>query len=174
MSALQRLTTEYIEFEDRMRISGEGVHGELLAFWLTQRLLTRIIRFLVTAIEQSSTQATAKSAPDARTSALVNELAQEAAAQSLIQQPPVVASNSEKIWLVNEVDINKSDQYFTLRFKNMDAAPADVIFDHQQLRQWLVIVFNLWQKAEWPLHIWPEWITGTAKNPASKTKSAMH
>ena len=174
MSALQRLTTEFIDTEDRIRISGEGVQGELLSFWLTQRLLTRLIQFLVTSIEAVSTQKTEQGAVDARTHALVNEIQQEAAAQLITHEPPVDATKSGISWLVREVDINKTDQHYTLRFKNIGSAPADVVFDQQQLRQWLLIVFKLWQQAEWPLAIWPEWIQNTSANPARKSQSAVH
>lgn len=175
MSALQRLTTEYIEAEDRIRISGEGSQGEFLTFWLTQRLLIRLIRFIVSAIEEIPKQAKSSSAIDARTTALVNELAQEAAAQSIVPARPVDATRSGATWLVHEIDINKTQQHFTLRFKCTECPPADVTFDQQQLRQWLIIVHKLWQQAEWSLAVWPDWILNTATTPLKKIPgSAVH
>ena len=47
MSELQRITSEYIEAEDRLRLTGEVGEGETETLWLTQRLLTRLLDHLL-------------------------------------------------------------------------------------------------------------------------------
>jgi len=175
MPALQRLTTEYIDSEDRLRISGETVAGELQSFWLTQRLLLRLIRFLVDSIEESQLDSTNQGAMDARTSALFNEIAQGAALQSLPNEDPVQSTPVDATWIATDVDIANADTHITLRFKNGTKFAAEVAFDQQQLRQWLAIVFKLWELAEWPLTVWPDWIQTTAQTAAdSKKSSSVH
>lgn len=43
MPDLQRITTQYIEVEDRLRLTGELAPGEVVVLWLTQRLMHRLI-----------------------------------------------------------------------------------------------------------------------------------
>lgn len=174
MPALQRLTTEYIEQEDRIRISGEGSEGELRTFWLTQRLLCRLIRYLISTIEEVPADSETKSITDERTNALFNEMAQQSAQQQIPAQPPVIDPTLDKSCLVLAVDVSKTSQHIQLIFKNTVGQPAELMLDKIQLRQWLSILCKLWQQAEWPLSIWPEWMLNTAKKSAANTKSAMH
>lgn len=174
MPALQRLTTEYIEKEDRFRISGEDSDGELHTFWLTQRLLFRLIHVLVSAIEATPALSENKTITDDRTNALFNEMAQQAAQQQIPNQPPVVDTALDKSWLVIEVDVTKADQHVKLAFKNNIDEPTVLLLDQKQLRQWLSIVLKLWQQAEWPTSIWPDWILNTMDKTSTASKSALH
>lgn len=174
MPVLQRLTTEYIEKEDRIRISGEGKEGELVSFWLTQRLLSRLIRYLVSSIEESPSTDEPNNITDVRTNALFNEMAQQVAQQHLPAQPPVVTPEENNSWLVSEVDISKDQQHIKLVFKNTRPIHTELMLDKYQLRQWLSILFHLWQQAEWPLSVWPDWILNTSKKPAASSIMALH
>ena len=49
---LQRLTTEYVDAEDRMRLTGEIRPGETLVLWLSQRLLMRLLPHLFLWLEK--------------------------------------------------------------------------------------------------------------------------
>lgn len=49
---LQRITTEYIDHEDRLRLAGEDAQGQTTVLWLTQRLLNRLIPHLCQWLEQ--------------------------------------------------------------------------------------------------------------------------
>ena len=174
MPTLQRLTTEYIEKEDRIRISGEGGNGELHTFWLTQRLLCRLIHVLVSAIEATPALSEKKNTADDRTNALFNEMAQQAAQQQIPDQPPVVDTELDRSWLVIEVDVTKADQHVKLGFKNNNDELAELLLDQKQLRQWLSIVFKQWQQAEWPTSIWPDWILNTMQKTPTASKAAVH
>ena len=37
--SLDRITTEYIDAEDRLRLSGQSADGSAVVIWLTQRLI---------------------------------------------------------------------------------------------------------------------------------------
>lgn len=42
INALQRATTEYVEEEDRICLSGELATGDTMTLWLTRRILDRL------------------------------------------------------------------------------------------------------------------------------------
>ena len=46
MRVLHRLTTDYVEEEDRIRVSGASANGDTVVLWLTQRLLNRLVPHL--------------------------------------------------------------------------------------------------------------------------------
>ncbi len=174
MPVLQRLTTEYIEKEDRVRISGKGIDGEFESFWLSQRLLIRLIRYLVSAIEESPSSDEPTSVTDLRTNTLFNEMAQQVAQQTLPAQAPVVTPQEGNPWLVLEVDVSKVQQRIKLVFKSARSKHTELLLDKNQLRQWLSILFRLWQQAEWPLSVWPDWILNTSKPAATSTINPLH
>ncbi len=52
--ALERITTQYIEAEDRIRLSGSTRDGHSQVLWLTQRLLSRLLPRLLDALQPSA------------------------------------------------------------------------------------------------------------------------
>jgi len=51
---LKRVTTEYVDAEDRLRISGETGDGGVLVLWMTQRMVNRLIGALAQWLEKQS------------------------------------------------------------------------------------------------------------------------
>lgn len=47
-AVLQRVTTAYLENEDRLRLTGKLADGDIVVLWLTQRLLSRLVPHLTT------------------------------------------------------------------------------------------------------------------------------
>ena len=54
MKSLQRITTEYSETEDRIRLSGELAAGEVMILWLTQRLFNHLVYHLCGWLEKQA------------------------------------------------------------------------------------------------------------------------
>lgn len=163
MLELHRLTSEYIEAEDRFRLTGEDQSGNALCLWLTQRLALRLIAHVVEGIASSSPEAIQNPSRDSDTDALLQGHAQEAAKQDLTPQDAVVGNSASRNMLVIEVDINRADNGLVgFVFKDGKSDNVALGFEPQQLRQWLIIMYAQWLKAEWPLTIWPEWISGQA------------
>jgi len=46
-NTLDRITTKYIDTEDRLRLSGQYADGAAVVIWLTRRLTQQITRFLM-------------------------------------------------------------------------------------------------------------------------------
>ena len=44
----------------------------------------------------------------------------------------------------------------------------------QPLRQWLGIVFDAWQQAEWPLEVWPDWLRESVPAKAVSAGGLVH
>jgi hypothetical protein len=181
MIHLQRITTEYVDTEDRIRLSGEVEGNVSIVLWLTQRLLAQLITHLLGLIEKQSLEvATTDSANPAAAGSLMQGFAQQAAQAELAPEAPVQATDSAQSWLVLEVDFSLSPEgALVLVFKReagnaalqKDAAKATLKVEAKQLRQWMGIVHAQWQQAGWPLTIWPTWMD--EKMP-SDTASSMH
>lgn len=167
MLELQRITTEFIDHEDRIRLCGEVGANQSVVMWLTQRLLDRLVPFLLNWLEQQ-TGVSAGVGADVRTE-VVNSFAQQAALASMTHQAPVQAHMAQQAWLVHAVDVTVNQDVVRLTFKGAGPAQqgASVSMQAQPLRQWLGILHEQCLRAGWasasadhtgPRSIWPEWM----------------
>ena len=174
MIHLQRITTEYVETEDRIRLSGQAEKNASIVLWLTQRLLSQVISHLLGSIEQQSLNiANTDSSNPAPASSLMQGFAQQLAQAELASELPVQTAAAAQSWLVLEVDITLSPEgTLVLVFKREagntalqeGAEKATLTLEAKQLRQWLGIVHSQWQKARWPLTLWPPWMDEQASS----------
>ncbi|WP_280188475.1 hypothetical protein [Delftia sp. PS-11] len=175
-AALQRLTTAYVEEEDRLRISGEDGEGRTQVLWLTQRLLGRLVPHLCGWLEQQAPVLEgdgAVHAPAAGESGLARQMAQgfaqQAAQAQLAAQAPEPVAASVAGWLVNGVDMHATAQGVHLVLRGGQAGQggpeAAMALNAQALRQWLGIVHGQYVKAGWPLALWPAWMAQEAPLP---------
>ena len=174
MEALHRITCEYVDLEDRIRVAGETEAGERLVLWLTRRLLDRLVQHLAGWLEKRDTH----QAPEQAMSRLYDEarqgFAQEAARAGLKPEPPVPAAAARRSWLVGAVDINAREEMVTLDFRG--SGPSENVrlaLSEAHLRQWLEIVRELYLRGDWPLTPWPGWMTPSA-DPANGPLRLMH
>ena len=166
MSHALRFTTEYVDREDRVRITHHLANGSVECTWLTQRLLNYLLPHLVSWLEQ-----TVKSIPRAD---VLQAFAQEVAASKLTAQAPVLPVDAKKIWLVDSVDLKTTSEGISLTFKaNGDAQSLVVTMGAEPLRQWLSILKGQYTKAQWPLSAWPEWLSEPAR-PAQHQANMLH
>jgi hypothetical protein len=160
--SLQRITTEYDEVEDRIRLSGDVEGGAPVVIWLTQRLLLRIVPMLLRWLEGQHGEARA----DMGHAALLHGFAQEAARAGLMPQAPVRAQEGSLVWLVRSVNVVQSNETLGLTFRGADALAqrhAGLTLSATQLRQWLAILHDIWRKAEWAPDVWPVWLSDGAQ-----------
>jgi hypothetical protein len=165
MRELQRFTTEYIDIEDRIRLTGEikrdDGQSERAVIWLTQRLVNRLIPPLLGILEKQTPSLIAAPTAEpvmAEQRMEIQRFAQQAARADLVQQPPVVATNDAPAWVAQSIDISPGPQIIRLTFRHGDGGEAMLPFNHLLLRQWLNILLIAYRKGEWPLTIWPDWI----------------
>ena len=174
MPVAQRFTTEYIDHEDRLRISASLSNEEVVVMWLTRRLLDRLASHLAGLLEQETAQAPL---PDVQ-----QTFAQQAAVASHVQQSqeqaqaPVQPQQAQTVqqWLVLEVDVTPLDQGVALRLRGEQAEQVvELGMPPVLLRQWLGIVHSQYMRAEWPLSAWPTWMNEAAQAPVIAEKSGV-
>lgn len=163
--SLQRLTTEFVDREDRIRLAGEMEDGRPVVVWLTRRLLERLLPVLLGWLEE-------RSATLPRAEALLS-FAQRAASAELTPQAPVRADADSPAWLALAVDVAQSEEAVGLTFRGADGRSATLALTGKPLRQWLGIVHEAYLKAEWPLDVWPEWLR-ESRLPAGAGHAVLH
>jgi hypothetical protein len=162
MVILQRITTEYIDQEDRVRFSGESNQGEKISFWMTQRLLSRVIASILPWVAQG----------DGPHVELKNTFAQQAARAELEPQGPVVAPVTAL--LVSTVDITQGAEHLTLTFKTSADALAKLTLRRPDVRQWLNILHDTWRRAMWSKEVWPTWMEVGTAEPEPTARVMLH
>lgn len=162
MTILQRIITEYIETEDRVRLSGAGADSETVSLWITQRLLARLLKVILnwTAEGENGQQA------------LKNAFAQQAARADLKLQLSVPAQPSAV--LVNTIDISHTVDALTLVFRSAEGVAGQLTLQRADVRQWLNILHDTWCRAEWPQDLWPDWMARPQAGPAATTQFTLH
>ena len=174
MTNLERITSEYIESEDRIRLTGRSGARETVILWITQRLLSRLLAHFFSWLEKEAPEVARSSVINNEAKAALQEMAQESAAAALKEQSAVTATPNSAAWLVNEIDIKMGEEAVQLVFKCDDGRKAELGFTIQQLRQWLRMVYSLWQQAEWPVSIWPDWMDAAQQATSATPESSVH
>jgi hypothetical protein len=158
LANLERVTSEYVVAQDRIRFSGAQPGGGVVVFWLTQRLLLRMLPALLTWLGAQQ--------PDVLRAEALQSFAQQAARTQSQTQPQDLVQGDDAApgWLVESVDVTQLPQALRLTFKAGTAAgdvcaswPA-LSLPAPALRQWLNILFDNCRAAGWPLDAWPEWM----------------
>ncbi len=162
---LQRITLRYDELEDRLRLSGEGPGGEVVAMWLTRRLLDRLLPVLFGWLERQD--------GGAAIDGLLQEFAQQAARATLEPQAPVDAAGQAPAWLVRAIDVTPGEATLRLAFRDEARAPVGAVdFEARPLRQWLAILQAQFTRAGWSTEAWPAWMAGSVA--ATPQGAALH
>ncbi|HEU4852809.1 MAG TPA: hypothetical protein VFT37_11720 [Telluria sp.] len=164
MILLQRVTTEYVDAEDRMRLTAADAEGVAVQLWVTQRMLNRLLPHLFAWLERQ--------AGEGEHAVMMQEFAQQAARDALEPSAPVAAATGGACRLCHEVDFVPRDLAVGLTFKVLgddgeSRAVGTCMFASRPLRQWLSILGDQFAKAEWPRTAWPDWFTPAA--PTSTT-----
>jgi len=162
MTILQRITTEYIEAEDRVRLSGASPSGEAVSLWITQRLLSRLLKVILNWTAEG----------DNGHQAIKNAFAQQAARADLKLQLSVPAQPSAV--LVNAIDISQTVEALTMVFRGAEDVVGQLTLQRSDVRQWLNILHDTWCRAEWPQDLWPDWMSLSQGGPAVVTQVTLH
>ncbi len=169
MDELQRITTQFVPAEDRIRLAGEGVGGNAQVLWLTRRLADRLMPVLLCWLEERMP------AQDAWQAGLMQSFAQQqAASAALMPQVPVCGDALSASWLVVEMDIVRGVNQLELRCKGAMGEQASFVLESQSLRQWLSIIHEAYRQAEWPLAVWSQWLIVSGDAMALAPVGTMH
>ena len=174
MTILQRITTEYIESEDRIRLTAITDAEETLILWTTQRLLIRLVAHFLGWLEKEAPEVARSSAIGTGATSALQGMAQQSAVANLQNQSAVTANSESTTLLVKEIDIKMSEEAVLLVFKYDDGQKAELSFTVQQLRQWLGMIHQLWRQAEWPVSVWPDWMDDKQQPDSVDADSSVH
>ncbi|MEI6803496.1 MAG: hypothetical protein WCK83_10060 [Burkholderiales bacterium] len=162
---LLRITTDYVDFQDRIRLRCEVEEGSSLDIWLTQRLLARLVPALCNTLLTP--------ARDDAYAEVMQAFAQQSAVSSLVPQAPVQSVQSGPSWLAHVIDLNVEPEGTRIKFRGEGSHAATVIMEGMHLRQWLAILHNVASAAQWQLDVWPTWLHESAIPPAN-TGAVLH
>ncbi len=193
MLTLQRITSEYVATEDRFRLSGTTNQGGAVRYWVTQRLLLRLLNFLLdwlaTHREELERQAakemlgpmvtrpTPAQAPSQAQGAGYNPgvAAGEALGESGSESgQPEGGERSTDTELLFEADIRIAATRITLVFKPRNSEHAQLSLQLDEAWQWVAILHTLWKRAEWNLAVWPDWIEQVKAPHPEKAWGSLH
>lgn len=188
---LTRLTTQYVENEDRFLISADSEVG-VVKLWLTQRLLKRLLPHLIDWVGRSSetvlteqsqssahtenAQSPQDKAGDTEPDAGSNDSNQQAASQVVAQyRKPVQGVDAEKAvmsCLVHTLKFQPRDKILRIQFELPDDE-AVLLLQEEHARIWLGVLYRHWQQAQWP-DIWPEWMKQAQRMRPTAPATLMH
>lgn len=166
MAELSRLTTEYVEAEDRFRFSGVAGEGSPVVLWLTQRLMLRLLPPLLEWLE--------KQGGDLPRAEVLNAFAQQKAQLQMEPQAPVRAHVESPHWLVASIDLVRGAQGVRLTLKGTADQSVTLTMNNSLLRQWLAIVHGGFRRSGWPMAVWPEWMAVEQKPTDSGRPVLLH
>jgi hypothetical protein len=166
MHALNRITTQYSENEDRILLTGEINESSRVMLWVTQRLLNRLMPHLWSWLQaQTTTQPHAD---------LLQGFAQQSARSNLTPQVPVSQSDC-KARLVSSVDLKSTPEVLELIFKwPHQQEVVSLTFQATPLRQWLSIAYEQYCLAGWSVDSWPEWVKTEPSQPMLQNHKILH
>jgi len=174
---LERVTTEFVAAEDRLRLAGVSAEGRVV-LWLTRRLLERLLPALFAWLEGTGPAADGAAGAMGAAPALwefQQQWAQSAALAALQAGPPVPADAADAVGLVTTVSVASSAAALSLTF--MDEAQgleAVLPMSAANLRQWLQVVWRQYVRAEWPLELWPAWLREEPGGSAGTRPAYLH
>jgi hypothetical protein len=161
MVMLKKVTLQYIEIEDRIRMLADLDGEEPAVFWLTQRLCRRLVPKLVRHLEHS-----------AQASLLVDKglmlsvQQHDAGWQQKVSEPVKIGALSRSV-LPEKVNLVCPSGGASIIFPlEVGGKSARLQMTMLELRQWMGVVYRQFQVAGWPMEVWPDWfaLTEPGKN----------
>lgn len=162
MLKLETVTTEYIDIEDRVRLTATTVNNVSVQLWLTPRLLQRLLPNLFDWLKKHHSSAFKQKR---QTPKMLKQATQPQV--QAIQRTTKQTGAESLSWLVTSIDISYNASAIQLTFKGHEAA-AVLSMDVRLLQQWLNILLVAYRNAEWPLTVWPPQFIGV------KIKESSH
>ncbi len=192
MLTLQRITSEYVAAEDRFLLSGVTDQGDEVAYWMTQRLLLRLLNFLLdwlaTHREELERKAAAEmlgpmAARPAKSSGHAGAKVSSGSEQAGRRDDETSAAGkggtpeadkAATAELLFEADIRIAAARITIVFKPRRSEHSQLSLLLEEAWQWVAIIHTLWRRAEWNLSFWPDWVEEIKAPRPSNSQGYLH
>jgi len=180
---LQRITSEFIAPEDRFRLSGATGEGGEVSYWVTQRLMRRLLKVVFDWLaehrgeleRQTATELFAPVAGRAESrqgAATQAAAATQATAGAAPAEPEPVPGRATE--LVLEADIRMAATQISLTVKPASGEHSQLSLQLNEAWQWLLILRTLWQRAEWDASLWPDWFEQVQAPRPTQSWGSVH
>ena len=166
MDLIVKMTVRYNVREDRLKFAVTSDRGRSFSFWLTARLAQALVGGILKKWSQSRVDS-------GTTPSALQSWEQEKALQSRQPSKPVMVETAST-QLVEAVDIALRGERFYLTFRGGDNLAARIPLSAIEMRQWLDVVYGQFVKANWPLQVWPQWISRGAAVPTNQAQPTLH
>ena len=164
MDIIEKVTVAYVPLEDRLRLSVQAKKTEPYVLWLTARLGISIVTAIMKNLDNVEPVHRRKEQK------VYQQWEQSSALHKLKATASVEVSTAQED-LVQTVDISIQGGNYILTFRGVKKSSARLTLTAVQMRQWLQIVYVQFQKAKWPMAVWPAWFDrgGIADRPLPST-----
>lgn len=163
MMQIQKMTTQYDAHEDRISLIAAIEGDQSIRFWLTRRFIDRLVPHLTAWLQKHAVGAFAED---------VLEFQQSHAGQNLKTETPVI-NTSDRSVLIDTIDLKSDNDTIELVF-NLEGEQYRILFSRYALQQWLSIILQTYQVAEWSIDSWPRWFKDSAKPAVHTSRSLIH
>lgn len=192
MLTLQRITSEFVATEDRFRLSGITDKGGEVSYWVTQRLLLRLLNILLDWLETHRGELERQAAADMLGPMVTKAAASPARGAAKVSQEEAGGGEdgaNEKraeageipeqdraatAELLFEADIRIAATRITVVFKPRNSEHAQLSLQLDEAWQWVAILHTLWRRADWNLSVWPDWVEEVKAPHPSKAVGYLH
>lgn len=150
---IQTFTVRFDPVEDRMRLDVEDANGNKQSFYLTRRLLDKVIPAITAKLEQKT--------PSGVPSELMQAMVQSKARQSRAQNTPataVEARSDAPQWLCKTVRVTETEAGMVIAFSNDGGQEAGIALREEQVRATLDILHSNYKTGEWDTSVFPDWL----------------
>ena len=169
MHKLKRITSEYIDTEDRIRVTAQTEDDKILVLWFTLRLMSRLVDHCIKLLEKHPPETTKTPIMDKKSKSNAQSFAQQSAQQNLHKEKSVSAIENSDDYLIQEVDVKVTSESLILILKAEGTENSELCLSSEALRQWLGIIFSIWKAADWPTSLWPTWMDeASIEGPSSE------
>jgi len=170
MQKLLRITTKYMEIEDRVRMNAKCSDGDYISLWFTQRLLIRLAKNCIEFLDKQPLEVNKLPAADERLHPELQSFMQQSATTESQKEEAVMIKNNSQSYFIREIDIKHSSEGIVLVFRETEDKQAMLVLNLEQLGRWLNIICSIWRKADWPMEIWPDWTATPEVQPSIDNK----
>jgi hypothetical protein len=153
MPELKKVTLRFDPAEDRICMMAEPRDNKPILFWLTMRICRQLVPLLCGHLERTTPKK-----PVISHEIQLSCMQREAEWKFQSSKPVEMAGDSSMV-TPSRIDYTFDGEVTALSFPVEGAQNVDLKLSLLELRQFLALLHRLFQRAGWPMDVWPAWFT---------------